>query len=342
MDELKARHPGLEIESCAAGGARLDLGIMEHADRVWVSDCIDAHERQRMVRWTGLTLPPELMGTHVGSGADHTTQRVHDLSFRAGTALWGHMGVEWDLTVGPAGPAGGAGPVDRAAQAAARPAAHRSGRPRGPGQPGAPARRSRRPGRVPGALQAGRRRAHPHLAAGSGHPPRTGSGPDLPRRCADPGNADRAAGLPARRGLRRRCRVPGELAPRDHRPGWVRSDLTLSGRVLAEVGIQAPLLGVDQLVLIHVAAVPAGRRTDPWGPCRTSRRSDERTESGVDRRRGCGPGHRAVPGRLRGGPGRGVGVAGPGEPHRGARRLQRWAVPAHGPAAPHVRRRPPP
>lgn len=98
MDELKARHPGLEIESCCGGGGRLDLGVMEHADRVWVSDCIDAHERQRMVRWTGLTLPPELMGTHVGSGRDHSTKRTHGLEFRAGTAIWGHMGVEWDLT----------------------------------------------------------------------------------------------------------------------------------------------------------------------------------------------------------------------------------------------------
>ncbi len=73
MAELKARHPGLEIESCCGGGGRVDLGIIEHTDRVWVSDCIDAHERHRMVAYTGLTLPLELMGTHVGSGADHTT-----------------------------------------------------------------------------------------------------------------------------------------------------------------------------------------------------------------------------------------------------------------------------
>jgi alpha-galactosidase len=98
MGELKQRHPGLEIESCCGGGGRADLGIMEFADRVWVSDCIDAHERHRLVRWTGLTLPPELMGTHVGSGVDHTTGRRLDLDFRAGTALWGHLGVEWDLT----------------------------------------------------------------------------------------------------------------------------------------------------------------------------------------------------------------------------------------------------
>jgi alpha-galactosidase len=98
LAELKRRHPGLEIESCCGGGGRLDLGIMEYADRVWVSDCIDAHEGHRLVRWTGLTLPPELMGTHVGSARDHTTGRRLSLDFRAGTALFGHFGVEWDLT----------------------------------------------------------------------------------------------------------------------------------------------------------------------------------------------------------------------------------------------------
>ena len=53
MDAMRSRHPGLEIESCCGGGGRVDLGVLEHSDRVWVSDCIDAHERQRMVRWTG-------------------------------------------------------------------------------------------------------------------------------------------------------------------------------------------------------------------------------------------------------------------------------------------------
>ena len=33
FDELKRRHPGLEIESCASGGGRIDLRMIEHADR---------------------------------------------------------------------------------------------------------------------------------------------------------------------------------------------------------------------------------------------------------------------------------------------------------------------
>ena len=34
--DLKAAHPGLEIESCSSGGGRVDLGILEVADRIWV------------------------------------------------------------------------------------------------------------------------------------------------------------------------------------------------------------------------------------------------------------------------------------------------------------------
>jgi alpha-galactosidase len=98
VDELKAAHPGLEIESCASGGGRVDLEVMLHADRVWVSDSIDPLERQQMNRWTQQLLPPELLGSHIASGVSHTTGRSHSLNFRAATAVFGHLGIEWDLT----------------------------------------------------------------------------------------------------------------------------------------------------------------------------------------------------------------------------------------------------
>ncbi len=86
MDELKRRHPGLEIESCSSGGGRVDLGVLQHTDRVWASDCIDALERQRIQRWTGQLLPPELVGSHVGApdGPHHAPHAHHRLSRRNG------------------------------------------------------------------------------------------------------------------------------------------------------------------------------------------------------------------------------------------------------------------
>jgi len=98
LDELRQRHPGVEIESCASGGGRVDLEILERTDRVWTSDCIDALERQTIQRWTNLLVPLELMGSHVGAELSHTTDRRHPIDFRAGTALFGHLGLEWDLT----------------------------------------------------------------------------------------------------------------------------------------------------------------------------------------------------------------------------------------------------
>ncbi|GAA1630426.1 alpha-galactosidase [Nonomuraea maheshkhaliensis] len=98
LDELRARHPGLEIESCSSGGARIDLGVLARTDRVWTSDSNDALDRQAIQRWTGLLVPPERLGCHVGAPGDHVTGRSLPLAFRAATALFGHMGVEWDLT----------------------------------------------------------------------------------------------------------------------------------------------------------------------------------------------------------------------------------------------------
>jgi alpha-galactosidase len=102
LDEIRAAHPGLEIESCSSGGARVDLAVLERTDRVWVSDNIDPHDRQQMLRWTTQLIPPEFMGSHIASGRSHTTGRRHDLGFRAATAIFGHLGVEWDLTAASA------------------------------------------------------------------------------------------------------------------------------------------------------------------------------------------------------------------------------------------------
>jgi|TARA_B110000977_G_scaffold14610_1_gene18118 alpha-galactosidase len=100
--DLKANHPVLEIESCASGGGRVDLGIAQIVDRFWVSDCNDALERQYIQRYTQIGIPPEMLGSHIGPTESHTTGRVHSLGFRAITALFGHAGLEWDITTATA------------------------------------------------------------------------------------------------------------------------------------------------------------------------------------------------------------------------------------------------
>ena len=96
--ELKRRHPKLEIESCASGGARIDLGVIDYVDRFWTSDNNDALERQTIQRWTGIAIPPELLGTHIGPRPGNQNRRVTEINFRAITAFFGHAGIEWDIT----------------------------------------------------------------------------------------------------------------------------------------------------------------------------------------------------------------------------------------------------
>ncbi|HTT89224.1 MAG TPA: alpha-galactosidase [Acidimicrobiales bacterium] len=98
MDELLQRHPGLEIESCSSGGSRIDFGVLERTDRVWASDNIDPIDRVHIVMGESTLLPLELIGAHVASERSKTTGRRHDLALRLTVALFGHQGIEWDIT----------------------------------------------------------------------------------------------------------------------------------------------------------------------------------------------------------------------------------------------------
>jgi len=97
LDELRLRHPGVEWESCASGGGRIDLAMLERVERVWTSDMTDALARQPIQRWTGQLVAPEYLGAHVSAPFSHQTGRYMPLSIRCGTALFGHFGIEWDI-----------------------------------------------------------------------------------------------------------------------------------------------------------------------------------------------------------------------------------------------------
>jgi len=98
LDELRARHPGVEWESCASGGGRIDVAMLEHVQRVWASDMTDALARQAIQRWTGQLVPPEYLGAHVAAAFSHQTGRYLPMSLRGATALFGHFGIEADIT----------------------------------------------------------------------------------------------------------------------------------------------------------------------------------------------------------------------------------------------------
>ncbi|GAB5459110.1 MAG: alpha-galactosidase [Henriciella sp.] len=96
IDRVRVAHPEIEIEACAAGGGRIDAGILTRTDRVWTSDCIDAVSRMDIQRGFLQFFPPEIMGAHIGAAPAHSTGRSQAMAFRGAVALPGHLGVELD------------------------------------------------------------------------------------------------------------------------------------------------------------------------------------------------------------------------------------------------------
>jgi alpha-galactosidase len=97
LDSLRAKHPTVEFESCASGGGRIDHAMLQRTERVWTSDCNDALERQQIQRNISMLVPIEVLGAHIGPPVAHTTGRRHTLAFRGITAMFGHLGIEWNL-----------------------------------------------------------------------------------------------------------------------------------------------------------------------------------------------------------------------------------------------------
>jgi alpha-galactosidase len=233
LDELRRRHPGVEIESCASGGGRVDLGILARTDRVWASDTNDALERQHIQRWTGLLLPPELVGTHVGPPRAHTTGRTHDLAFRVATALFGHFGIEWDIA--------SASKVEQQGLAEAI-AVYKRMRP---------------------LLHGGRvvRADHPNPAAYL-HGVVAGDGAEalfayvqLTASAFETPGLARLPGLDPGRAYRvEPLAVAGEPETKQAAaPPWYEAGgATLDGRVLGEVGLPLPVLHPEQALLLHL------------------------------------------------------------------------------------------
>ena len=96
IERIRQAYPTVEIESCASGAGRADFGILQFTQRIWTSDNNDALERQTIQRGFLRFFPPEIMGAHVGPSPAHVGHRRHTLSFRAATALFGHLGLELD------------------------------------------------------------------------------------------------------------------------------------------------------------------------------------------------------------------------------------------------------
>jgi alpha-galactosidase len=97
IDGLRAAHPGVEFESCASGGGRVDLGILRRVEQVWPSDNTDAWDRVKIQEGFTQAYPPQVMMAWVTDSPNWLTRRELPLSFRFHVAMAGALGVGGDL-----------------------------------------------------------------------------------------------------------------------------------------------------------------------------------------------------------------------------------------------------
>lgn len=233
LGRLRAAFPHVEIESCASGGARIDLGIVELVDRFWTSDTNDPLDRQAIHRWTSVLIPPEYLGGHLGDATAHVTGRRSALGFRMATALFGSAGIEWNLTT--------ASDAERELIAAwiaeykrLRPLLHSGTVVRA--DPADPALR------LHGVVARDRCSAvYALVAIGS---PRSALPPPV-----------RFPGLDPERAYTVRPIGTPPLSVQDAPPAWLAAGaVTLPGRVLTELGLPVPLLAPEQALLLELTA----------------------------------------------------------------------------------------
>jgi len=97
LDGLRAAHPGVQLESCAGGGGRVDLGILRRVEQAWPSDNTDAWDRVTIQEGFTQAYPPQAMMAWVTDSPNWLTHRELPLSFRFHVAMAGALGVGGDL-----------------------------------------------------------------------------------------------------------------------------------------------------------------------------------------------------------------------------------------------------
>ena len=91
---LRERHPDVEIEACASGGGRADLGAMTYFDEYWTSDNTDPLDRLSIQESYSLLYPAKYMRAWV---TDSPEERKVSLRFALHAAMCGSLGIGCNL-----------------------------------------------------------------------------------------------------------------------------------------------------------------------------------------------------------------------------------------------------
>jgi alpha-galactosidase len=91
--ELRTRFPHVEFETCAGGGARIDLGILRFADQAWISDNTDARDRLTIQEGFSYVYSPAVMMCWVTESPHGFNGRSLPLSYRFHSSMMGGLGI---------------------------------------------------------------------------------------------------------------------------------------------------------------------------------------------------------------------------------------------------------
>ncbi|SDS29744.1 alpha-galactosidase [Microlunatus soli] len=97
LDGLRERHPELLIETCAAGGGRVDQGILSRSDWAWPSDNTDARDRLSIQHGFTQVHPTRAMACWVTDTPGVLSGRTMPLRFRFHVAMTGVLGIGADI-----------------------------------------------------------------------------------------------------------------------------------------------------------------------------------------------------------------------------------------------------
>ncbi|MCL4401324.1 MAG: alpha-galactosidase [Acidobacteria bacterium] len=96
IDRLRAKHPGMEIESCSGGGGRVDLGILQRVDQVWTSDNTEAFDRLSIQNGFSQAYAPKVMMAWV-TDVPNMNGRSTSLQYRFLVSMMGSLGIGANL-----------------------------------------------------------------------------------------------------------------------------------------------------------------------------------------------------------------------------------------------------
>lgn len=99
LQQLHAKYPKVEIESCSGGGGRVDLGILSLTDEVWPSDNTDPFDRLRIQDGFTYAYTPGVMMAWVTDSPNWVNHRTTSVAYRFLSSMQGSLGVGANLNL---------------------------------------------------------------------------------------------------------------------------------------------------------------------------------------------------------------------------------------------------